>query len=155
MLRTFTRLRFALPLAALALTIVGAATAGVAMRMAGAGPTRVMVIETDFHLALSTQVFHGGKYTFVAVNKGKIAHSLEITGPGMKPTQLGHLLNPGQSSSLSLTLRPGRYDIFCPVPGHRAAGQEARIVVRAGGANVAGTTPAPAPTSGGGGNAWG
>jgi plastocyanin len=154
MLHKFRRLRFALPLTALVLTVAGAATAGIAMHMASAGPTKVTVIETEFHLALSTHAFRGGKYTFIAVNKGKIGHSLEITGPGIKPTQLGHLLNPGQSGSLSLTLRPGRYDVFCPVPGHRAAGQEAKIVVKATTAVAATSTPAP-KSNGGGSSSWG
>ena len=97
--------------------------------------TTVMVKMTDFHLALSTQTFAPGTYSFVAANDGHTVHSLEIDGPGVVAV--------GQSATLTVTLRGGSYEIYCPVDGHKAMGMDTHITV---GGSPATTTPA-APTS--------
>jgi plastocyanin len=102
---------------------------------AAAAGTTVTVNETEFHLALSTASFRPGAYTFTAVNKGTIAHSLEITGPGVDaqtPT-----LEPGQSAGLHVTLEAGSYDLFCPIDSHKSLGMNQEISV--GGATAAPT----------------
>ena len=63
----------------LALAITGAALAGVAA-MAGAKSARVTVTEVEYKLTLSRSHLAAGKTTFVVVNKGKLAHSLSISG---------------------------------------------------------------------------
>jgi uncharacterized cupredoxin-like copper-binding protein len=92
--------------------------------------SKVTVGETEYKLALSTHTFASGSYTFTAVNNGKIVHSLEIDGPGVHAVT--PILEPGQSASLSVQLQPGKYDVFCPIPGHKALGMNAEITVAAG-----------------------
>jgi uncharacterized cupredoxin-like copper-binding protein len=95
---------------------------------AGAKVTTVKAVETDFHIALSKKTFTPGRYTFVAQNKGHTTHSLEITGPGLHNATSANI-NPGQSTKLKVTLKKGRYDIFCPIPGHKALGMNVNVLV--------------------------
>ena len=95
----------------------------------GGGGTKVTATETEFHIALSTSTFSAGKYTFTAVNKGQLEHSLVINGPGVNKIQTQSLLAPGQSASLTVTLSKGTYDIYCGVPGHKQQGMDVHIKV--------------------------
>ena len=87
--------------------------------------TRVVAVETEYHIALSKKTFKPGKYTFVAENKGQVIHALEITGPGVHATTKD--LNPGQNASLTVTLKKAKYDVFCPIPGHKQLGMNVNI----------------------------
>jgi uncharacterized cupredoxin-like copper-binding protein len=90
--------------------------------------TTVTAVETEFKIKLSKTTFSPGAYTFVAENKGHVTHALEITGPGLhSPTT--KLLGPGESAKLKVTLKKGKYDVFCPVPGHKALGMNVNIAV--------------------------
>jgi uncharacterized cupredoxin-like copper-binding protein len=113
-------------LAALALAAGAGAVAGPAG--ASSRPSKVIAKETDFHIALSKNSFSAGKYTFVAVNKGQVTHSLEITGPGLSSPKTKNI-EPGQTTDLTVSLKKGRYDVFCPVPGHKALGMNVNISV--------------------------
>ena len=118
-------------------TATAPAATGAGTQASGGG-TQVTVGETEFKLAVSTSSFNPGAYTFRAVNNGKVVHSLEITGPGVSATTPN--LQPGQSANLNVTLQNGSYDLFCPIPGHKALGMNQEITV--GGS--AATTVAPA-----------
>jgi uncharacterized cupredoxin-like copper-binding protein len=107
---------------------------------------------TDFHIALSRVDLAAGTYTFVAVNAGHTSHSLEIDGPGVSNKALPALLAPGQSADLTVTLRAGRYDVFCPVPGHKALGMNLELTV--GGAAGAAAGPTATTAAPGGGNGY-
>ena len=89
---------------------------------------RVIATETEFHIALSRTSYNPGKYTFVAVDKGKLPHNLNIVGPGVN-ANIGVLLTPGGSASVTVTLRKGTYDVFCSVPGHKKMGMDVHITV--------------------------
>jgi uncharacterized cupredoxin-like copper-binding protein len=95
---------------------------------ASSKPSLVIAKETDFHIALSKSSFSAGKYTFVAVNKGQVTHSLEITGPGLSIPKTKNI-EPGHKTDLTVNLKKGRYDVFCPVPGHKALGMNVNIIV--------------------------
>jgi uncharacterized cupredoxin-like copper-binding protein len=144
-----------LPLAALAVSAgVWAGAAGLAGPAgASSSPKVVKTTETDFHIALSKSTFSPGKYTFVAVNKGAVTHSLEITGPGLSNAKAKNIA-PGQTTKLTVTLKKGAYDIFCPVPGHKMLGMNVNITVGShsgSGASTASKTSTTSTTSGSGG----
>jgi uncharacterized cupredoxin-like copper-binding protein len=40
-------------------------------------------------------------------------------------------MRPGQSGRVTLRLKPGKYELFCNVPGHYAAGQHTVFTVTA------------------------
>ena len=62
------------------------------------------------------------------MNKGQTTHALMITGPGIKMAMTKDI-QPGQSATLAVTLKKGAYDIFCPIPGHKALGMNVNINV--------------------------
>jgi uncharacterized cupredoxin-like copper-binding protein len=144
-----------LPLAVLA-TASGASLAGAVVSAtpasAATASTSVKATETDFHIALSKSSFKAGKYVFDAVNKGHTTHALMITGPGIKMAMTKDI-QPGQSATLAVTLKKGAYDIYCPIPGHKALGMNVNINV--GGAAASGVSTSKTSTSGGGSAGYG
>ncbi|WP_200865575.1 copper-binding protein [Streptomyces viridochromogenes] len=100
----------------------------------------VQVRETEFALQLSETTFTPGTYTFVAENAGEVAHALAISGPGVPTTQTG-VLEADETAKLTVTLREGEYELWCPVGNHRQLGMEARIQVGSGGGTASPGTP--------------
>ncbi|MEW2051695.1 plastocyanin/azurin family copper-binding protein [Streptomyces sp. NPDC005476] len=104
---------------------------------AGTSATQVTAVLTDFHIQLSTQRYRPGQYTFTVQNTGHHQHALELEGPGGE--NRSKTLDPGQSTALTVTLKSGTYQVFCPVDGHRDLGMKTKIAV--------GVTPAPSGSS--------
>jgi uncharacterized cupredoxin-like copper-binding protein len=71
-----------------------------------------------------------GRVTVVMSNpKGSgIPHAIAVEGHGLDKD--GKTANPGSRSTVTLTLKKGTYDFYCPVDGHRAAGMKGKLVVR-------------------------
>ena len=112
--------------------------------------TTVTAIETDFHIALSKTSFKPGAYIFVAKNEGQTTHALQITGPGLHNATTVDIA-PGKSTKLKVTLKSGKYDIFCPVPGHKALGMNMNVVVSSSGKAPSTTATTKASSTGGAG----
>ena len=87
--------------------------------------TTVEAKETEFKIALPSTTFKAGKITFDVKNDGKIQHDLAVKGTSDKTA----LIAPGGSSKLTVTLKPGKYELYCSVPGHEAAGMKFEITV--------------------------
>lgn len=92
------------------------------------GNQTVNVTETEYKLDMPNTV-KAGTITFNVSNKGTVAHSLEIQGQGFDQ-QLSSQLQPGQSGSLQVTLKPGSYMVFCPVDGHKGLGMDVNLTVQ-------------------------
>jgi uncharacterized cupredoxin-like copper-binding protein len=130
--RTVTTRIASVSLAGLALAAgatVAATVLPATVASAATSATKVKAVETDFHIALSKSTFKPGKYVFDAENKGHTTHALMITGPGIKMAMTKDI-DPGQSATLAVTLKKGAYDIYCPIPGHKALGMNVNISVR-------------------------
>jgi uncharacterized cupredoxin-like copper-binding protein len=84
----------------------------------------VQVTETEFQISLGGYKAKAGKFTFDVKNAGKIAHDLAIKG-GPKTK----LIQPGGTAQLTVTLKPGKYHLYCSVPGHEQAGMKVDITV--------------------------
>jgi uncharacterized cupredoxin-like copper-binding protein len=138
------------------LAVAATALAAGAAQVGGAKPTakvtKVTVTEKEFKLTLSKASFKPGAYSFVVVNKGTVTHSLVISGPGLKGAKLKASLQPGRSSTLNVTLKDGKYTIWCPIDGHASSGMKVSLTVTAVGGTA---TPAPTSTTGGGGDEGG
>lgn len=93
-----------------------------------ASGTAVTVKETDYKLQLSQSTFSPGTYTFTAQNDGGTTHALEIEGPGIEEQRTDNL-GPGSSASLTVTLQSGKYELYCPVDGHKQLGMETDITI--------------------------
>lgn len=92
------------------------------------GPgTRVTAELSDFHIKLSTEKFQPGQYTFTAKNTGSHDHALEIEGPGGEDRS--KTVEPGRSTTLTVRLESGSYEVYCPVDGHKDRGMKTDITV--------------------------
>jgi uncharacterized cupredoxin-like copper-binding protein len=71
-----------------------------------------------------------GKVTFVMSNpsgSGK-PHAIAVEGHGVDKD--GKTVQPGGTSKITVTLKKGTYEFYCPVDGHKAAGMEGKVVVK-------------------------
>ena len=69
-----------------------------------------------------------GKVTINMANPSSIPHGVAIQGNGVN--QSGSVVNKGGSSTVSVSLKPGTYTFYCPVPGHRQAGMQGTLTVK-------------------------
>jgi uncharacterized cupredoxin-like copper-binding protein len=103
--------------------------------VAGASVRAVTVRESEYKLQLSTTKLGAGTYRFTARNVGTIPHALEIDGPGVSDMRTPGTIAPGSSKTLTVTLKQGgSYEIYCPVPGHKAMGMDLHVKVGGGAA---------------------
>ena len=135
-----------IPRAFLVATLLAVVTAGAALAaMAAAGGSstqKVTVTEVEYKLTLSPTHLVAGKAMLVVENKGKIAHSLQIAGPGLKKRLIAGTLMPGKTRDVAVTLKSGTYSIWCPVDSHAKLGMKTSLKVGSGSgaAPPAGTT---------------
>ncbi|MER5207528.1 plastocyanin/azurin family copper-binding protein [Streptomyces sp. NPDC002825] len=115
---------------------------------APAGATRVKADLADFRITLSQRTFAPGTYAFVATNTGDHDHALEVEGPGGE--KRSSTIGPGESTTLTVTLKDGTYDIYCPVDGHKDLGMKTEITVAGAPVNKPDTTPTTPNTPGNG-----
>jgi uncharacterized cupredoxin-like copper-binding protein len=92
-----------------------------------ASAKQVAVQETEFKITLPSTTLKAGSYAFVAHNVGKLPHDLVIKGPGVNAKT--PIYNPGQTQTLKATLKAGKYDFYCSVPGHKQAGMNVEVTV--------------------------
>jgi uncharacterized cupredoxin-like copper-binding protein len=135
--------RLLLALAALAVALLGAATASYVAR-AGVAKTTITVTEREFHITPSARKVARGRVRFVVKNAGKYPHALAIKGAGV--SKRTPVIKPGKSAVLVVDLRSGSYALWCPVPGHAARGMKATVSL-AGVAAATTTTTTTTDTS--------
>ena len=95
-----------------------------------------------------------GRVTFVIVNRGTMAHGFEIElegessghGSGDLFKSESELLQPGESTRMTVDLAPAVYKIECLVDGHDDMGMEGFLAVEAG-APLVKEKPKPQPGS--------
>ena len=94
----------------------------------------------DYWVKPSETSVPAGKVTFDATNVGQLPHELMIEPMPMKMDAPGQPneeaaqgmiedMNPGESGSMTLDLKPGTYTLFCNVAGHYAMGQHTMFKV--------------------------
>lgn len=71
----------------------------------------------------------------IAVNAGQVEVRLENIGAVLHDIRIEDVAfvleaAPGETATGTVVLQPGRYDIFCSLPGHREAGMEGVVEVR-------------------------
>ena len=96
---------------------------------AGVSGNNVTIILKDFTLTPSSITLpKPGTYTFKGVNEGAQTHSLEVEGKGIEAR--GKSTGFGKSTMFTVKLtKAGKYDMFCPVDGHRSFGMEGTVKV--------------------------
>ena len=92
----------------------------------------------EWALTPEAEAIRPGKVTFVISNRGTMAHGFEIelegessgSGSGSLFKSESRLLQPGGSTSMTVTLPPAVYKIECLVDGHDDMGMEGMLEVR-------------------------
>ncbi len=111
--------------AAGALALTGAAEAGTAatLRLKADPGGALKFTKTRLNAA-------PGLTTIVLKNPSStgLPHAIKVVGNGA--AKRGKTVQPGGTSRVSLKLKAGSYQYFCPVPGHKQAGMKGRLVVK-------------------------
>jgi uncharacterized cupredoxin-like copper-binding protein len=108
----------------IALACLAASSSG-----AAASTTRsVGVNETEYRISLGRATVTHGRITFYIANLGQDDHNLKVARH-----QIGHgfsgRIPAGGRAQFTVTLKPGKYNLYCTIPGHRAMGMLARLTV--------------------------
>jgi uncharacterized cupredoxin-like copper-binding protein len=61
-------------------------------------------------------------------NLASIQHNIAVEGNGVN--KKGAVVGKGQTSNVSVTLKPGKYTFLCTVPGHADGGMKGTLTVR-------------------------
>jgi plastocyanin len=123
------------------LLLGGALVAALPARRGASVPVDVKLSEWTIQLSQAT--VPQGPVTFTIKNGGTIPHAFEVEGGGTEKET--PLIQPGKSAMLTLSLKPGTYDVYCPVgeDSHKKLGMDTRLTVTsAGAAGAAGPQPA-------------
>jgi plastocyanin len=92
-------------------------------------PASITAKLSEWKVELSNATVSAGTVRFTATNAGSIPHALEVEGPGIE--QETAVIQPGDSAILTLTLRPGTYEVYCPVgvDSHKKLGMDTHLKV--------------------------
>ena len=116
-------------LAALVLALAGC---GSDSGSSGGSKSALDVTESEFALTpTKLAVDAEGTVTIRVVNKGETQHALELEGAGVEEET--ETIGPGESAELTVDLKPGTYEIYCPIGNHRELGMDGTVVVGGGG----------------------
>jgi len=75
----------------------------------------------------STLDAKAGKVTLKIVNQSSTPHAIEVEGNGVEEETKTIT---GGDASVTVDLKPGKYEFYCPVGDHRAAGMEGTLTVQ-------------------------
>jgi uncharacterized cupredoxin-like copper-binding protein len=137
-----------LPLTVILLAVLGSAGCGsdsggetsgaTGGETAAAGGESVALKASEFKFdPADVTVDAAGKVTFTVTNDGQQTHALEVEGNGVEEET--DSIAPGDSGTLTVDLKAGEYEFYCPIDGHRDQGMEGKIVV-GGSSSGAGST---------------
>jgi len=109
------------------LLVVGALVAGVPTRRGQ--PVPVSAKLSEWTIQLSETSVPAGQVAFTVTNGGSIPHAFEVEG--QETEKETPLIQPGASATLTLTLKPGTYEIYCPVGdnSHKKLGMDTKLKV--------------------------
>ena len=95
----------------------------------------IPVTLSEWKVKLGRDTVPAGKITFQIKNEGQMTHGFFVRGNGVQ--QGAPDIPVGQSGTLSLTLKPGSYTVYCPLAdlSHRKAGMLTTLVVTGGDAD--------------------
>ena len=92
---------------------------------AAADERTVNVSLYEWGISLAPEAIRAGQVTFNITNNGNLNHGFAIVGMNAAAPELA----PGDSASVTVSLRSGVYTIFCPIDGHRLSGMTALLRV--------------------------
>ena len=75
----------------------------------------------------STLNAKAGNVTITMDNPSPVAHAVAVEGNGVDKD--GSTVSMGGKSTVTVDLKPGKYEFYCPVDGHKAAGMKGTLTV--------------------------
>src|SRR5207247_9620584 len=117
-------------------TVVSVALFGSLCALVGAGTrpdphvaSQVSVRLSEWNVVLSQASVAAGTVTFAITNAGSIPHGFEVEGRGIEKAI--ETIQPGASDTLTLTLEPATYEVYCPVgeDSHKKLGMDTHLKV--------------------------
>ena len=111
--------------------------AALAASASAAGAQPVAVTLTEFKIAMAKDTVPSGAVTFRIKNSGTMTHAVFVMNDTFEKGSAE--IPAGQEASFTVTLKPGTYDLYCPVSdeSHKKAGMARKLVV------TPATKPAP------------
>jgi len=112
-------------------TPTATATATATTGAASAGGGQVVKLAADpsaLKFDKSTLTAKAGKVTLSMANPSGLPHAVSIEGNGVDKD--GNTVEKGGTSTVTAKLKPGTYEFYCPVDGHRQAGMEGKLTVK-------------------------
>jgi uncharacterized cupredoxin-like copper-binding protein len=106
-------------------------TKAAAAPAAAAGPALALSADDSSGLAFTRRTLEAksGAVTLKLDNPSanSLPHAVALDGQGISKS--GAVAQPGATSSVTVTLKPGKYSFYCPVGNHRAQGREGQLTV--------------------------
>lgn len=68
-----------------------------------------------------------GQVTLVLDNPSSVPHAIEVEGEGLE--EEGETVGKGGVSKVTVDLKAGKYEYYCPVGDHKDAGMEGSLTV--------------------------
>jgi plastocyanin len=98
----------------------------------GGGAAQTLKLSADPGGALkfdkSSLTAKAGKVTITLDNPSSIPHAVEIEGHGVE--EESGTIGEGETTEVTATVKPGEYEYYCPVDGHKAAGMTGTLTVQ-------------------------
>jgi plastocyanin len=96
----------------------------------GGGRTLTLAADPGGALRFDTEALEAraGRVTIRMENPSSVPHNVSIEGRGVD--EEGKTVGQGGTSSVTAELRPGEYDFYCSVAGHREGGMEGTLTVK-------------------------
>jgi plastocyanin len=98
----------------------------------GGGKAQTLKLVADPGGALkfdkSTLSAKAGKVTIVLDNPSSLPHAVEVEGNGVEEET--DTIGQDESADVTVDLKPGEYEYYCPVDGHKAGGMEGTLTVQ-------------------------
>ena len=92
-------------------------------------PARVQVVAQEYSFTLSRLKVKAGKVIVELVNQGQDAHDLDIERVGGTKIYRFPKVQPGQYVDKEMTLKPGKYRLWCAISDHKDRGMRAMLRV--------------------------
>lgn len=93
-------------------------------------PARVQITSQEFTLTASRHTLKAGPAIVQLYNLGEDAHDLVIERAGAtRPVAHIGAIPTDAVSDVKLNVKPGRYVLYCSLPGHRALGMQTTFTV--------------------------
>lgn len=98
----------------------------------GGGKAETLKLTADPGGALkfdrSTLSAKAGKVTIVLDNPSSLPHAVEVEGNGVEEET--DTIGKDETAKVTVDLKSGEYEYYCPVDGHRAGGMEGTLTVQ-------------------------